>query len=193
MIPFTKHLKSLGQAAFISSLLITSFLGVEKLTQRSAIAGPGGLEFQWDADPSFVRLKARQTEKRRLDRSTYYFFLRSGERKSGILKLSIKVPDYFEAKIRPDKLSLCQIKIGGFSEKTRCVKELPAFFEISENQSSIEIFPDQPIPLDRNAYAVVMKVWNPRKAGMFQFHAYAQSPGAMPISSYVGTWTLEVE
>ncbi len=193
MIQFKKPLKYLFKGSLIASLGLSSFIGIEQLTKNPSLAGPAGIEFQWDADPSFKRLKYLQTSDQRLDRATYYFFLRGSERKTGILKLSIKVPDYFEAAIKPEKLSLCEVKIGGWKEKTKCVKKIPTIFEVSKDQTSIEIFPEQPIPLNKKPYAVVMKIWNPRKAGMFQFHAYAQSPGAMPISSYVGTWSLSVE
>ncbi|KGG12061.1 MULTISPECIES: DUF2808 domain-containing protein [Prochlorococcus] len=188
-----KNLKSIFKGVLISALLFTGIIGIEKATQQASLAGPGSFEFQWDPDPNFRRLKSFQTSNERLDRATYYFFLRSSERKTGVLKLSIKVPDYFEAKIKPEKMSLCQVKIGGWQDRTKCLKDIPAAFEINEDQTSIDIFPDQPIPVDSKPYAVVMKLWNPRKGGMFQFHAYAQSPGAMPISSYVGTWTFEVE
>ncbi|ABX09200.1 DUF2808 domain-containing protein [Prochlorococcus marinus] len=193
MIHLKKHIQKLFKGVIISSLMISAFLGLEEVTKKASLAGPGMIEFQWDPDPNFKKLRSYQSSDERLDRAIYYFFLRSSERKTGILKLSIKIPDYFEAKIKPEKLSLCQAKIGGWQEKTRCVKEIPADFEVSENQTSVEVYPAQPIPVDSKTYAVVMKVWNPRKSGMFQFHAYAQSPGAMPISSYVGTWTFDVD
>ncbi len=151
------------------------------------------LEFQWDPDPNFVRLKSFQTSSEVNDRSTYYLFLRPRERKTGILKLSIKIPDYFRAKIKPEKLSFCHVKIGGFTERTRCLKTIPAIYEINENQTQIDIFPDQPIPSDKKSYAFVMKIRNPRLPHMYQFHAYAQAPGSVPISGYMGTWSLDVD
>ncbi len=177
----------------IPMLMIPSLLGVLALAKKPILASPSSIQFQWDPDPNFKRLRSFQTSNKRMERSSYYFFLRERARKTGILKLTIKVPHYFKAKIKPENLSLCQARIGGFKTRTKCVKNIPALFEVTENQNEIDVFPDQPIPVDKKTYAVLMKIRNPRKSGMFQFHGYAQSPGAMPMSSYMGTWPFEVE
>ncbi|WP_269623251.1 DUF2808 domain-containing protein [Prochlorococcus marinus] len=184
--------KTISKVIITSSLLIGTFIGIDFFKPNPS-AGNTGLDFMWDPDPSYIKLKYLQSSKEKKDRSTYYLFLRGRDRKTGILKLSIKVPDYFDANIKREKLSFCQAKIGGFSSRTKCVTDIPAIIEISDDQTSIEIFPDQPIPVDKKTYALKMKIFNPRRAGMFQFHAYAQSPGALPISSYVGSWNMSVE
>ena len=175
-----------------ASLIISSFTSTELINNKPVSANTG-IDFMWDADPNYIKLKYLQSSEKKKERSTYFLFLRSRERKTGILKLTIKVPDYFEANIKPEKLKLCQAKIGGYSGRTKCVKDIPAIIEVSKDQTSIEIFPDNPIPVDKNTYALQMKLINPRRAGMFQFHAYAQSPGAVPISGYVGSWNISVE
>ena len=175
-----------------ASLIIGSFAINELINSKPVIANTG-IDFMWDADPNYIKLKYLQSSNKKKERSTYFLFLRSRERKTGILKLTIKVPDYFKANIKPEKLKLCQAKIGGYSGRTKCVKDIPAIIEVSKDQTSIEIFPDNPIPVDKNTYALQMKLINPRRAGMFQFHAYAQSPGAVPISGYVGSWNMSVE
>ena len=38
--------------------------------------------------------------------------LKPKDRKSAILKLSITVPEYFNAKIKPNRVSLCKMKLG---------------------------------------------------------------------------------
>ena len=177
----------------LSVFLIASLFGGLETRTKKAFASPGGIEFQWDADPNFVRLKGYQSSKKRMEKSIYYFFLRARARKTGILKLTIKIPDYFKAKISSEKLNLCHVKIGGATSKTRCEQDIPAVFEVNETNTAIDIYPDQPIPADKKNYAVVMKIKNPRKSGMFQFHGYAQSPGAIPISSYMGSWTFDVK
>ena len=155
----------------------------------------GFFEHQWDPEPGYRKLKYFQSSNEALDRSTYYFFLRGKERKDNIIKLTLKVPDYFEAKIKSKKLSLCKVKVGGFSERTRCLENVPSLIEINNNQTSIDIFPERPIPKNKDSYAVVMKIFNPRKAGMFQIQALSQSqqPGEVPISTYLGTWNVSVQ
>jgi len=158
-------------------------------------ASPGFFEYQWDPEPGYKRLKYFQSSSEPLDRATYFFFLRGKERKDNTIKLTLKVPDYFEAKIRSKKLSLCKVKIGGFKGRTRCLEKVPSLIEVNDNQTSIEIFPERPIPRNKDNYAVVMKIFNPRKAGMFQIQALSQSqqPGEMPISTYLGTWNVSVQ
>ncbi len=193
MISPRKLLKKVPKLLISSTFAISTILAPQLFTTNKSIAAPGTFEIQWDPDPSFKRLKMLQSSNERTDRAKYHFFLRPGERKAAILQLSLKLPDYFDAKLKEKKISLCQVKIGGFQDKTKCVNELPAVIEINNDQTSIDIFPDQPIPVDENTYAVVMKLFNPRKSGMFQFHGYAKSTGAMPISSYIGSWTVDIK
>ena len=172
------------------------FFGIEyTILAPNSSASPGIFEYQWDPQPGYRRLKYFQSSTDPLDRATYYFFLKGLERKENIIKLTIKVPDYFDAKIKSEKLSLCKVKIGGFTAKTRCLENVPSVIEINDNQTSIEIFPERPIPKNKDNYAILMKIFNPRKAGMFQIQALSQSqqPGEMPISTYLGTWNVSVQ
>ena len=74
------------------------------------------------------------------------------------------------------------------------------FFPILGNElflarliSLIEVVPEKAIPLNKDNYAVVMKIFNPRKRGMFQFQAFSQNVGEMDISTYLGTWNIDVQ
>jgi hypothetical protein len=167
--------------------------GFTILSPKSS-ASPGSLEFQWGKQPGYKQLKYYQSSSDPLDRAKYYFFLRSLERKDNIIKLTMQLPEYFEAKIKSEKLSLCKVKIGGFRSKTRCLETIPSLIEVKENQTAIEIFPERPIPRNKDNYAVVMKIFNPRRTGMFQIQAISQSqqPGEIPISTYLGTWNVQV-
>tara|TARA_Y100001968_G_scaffold175291_1_gene160651 strand:- start:260 stop:835 length:576 start_codon:yes stop_codon:yes gene_type:complete len=185
-LPMIKKVFLIGCSAF----LFVS--GAFKLAPSSS-ASPGFFEYQWDPEPGYKQLKYYQSSSERNDRATYYFFLRGRERKEDIIKLTLAVPDYFDAKIKAEKLSLCKVKIGGYTDRTRCLKKIPSLIEVNEKQTSIEIFPEKPIPLDKNNYAVVMKIFNPRKRGMFQFRAMAQQSGDIPISTYLGTWNIDVQ
>ena len=189
-----QSLSIIKKAFFIGFSAFIFGTGASILAPKSS-ASPGFFEHQWDPEPGYKRLKYYQSSSEKLDRATYYFFLRGKERKDNITKLTLKVPDYFKTKIKPEKLNLCKVKVGGFKGRTNCLENVPSVIQIKNNQTSIEIFPERPIPLNKDNYAVVMKVFNPRKGGMFQFQALSQSqqPGEIPISTYLGTWNVSVQ
>ena len=184
----TKTVFFIGLSAFLIGT------GSSILAPKSS-ASPGFFEYQWDADPDYRKLRYYQSTREKLDRATYYFFLRGKERKDNTIKLTIKIPDYFDAKIKPEKLSLCKVKLGGFTGRTRCLEKVPSVIEINDKQNSIEIFPKSPIPKNKENYAIIMKIFNPRKGGMYQIQALSQSqqPGEIPISTYLGTWNVTVQ
>ena len=185
-LPIIKKVFFIGFSAFLFGS------GAINLAPKSS-ASPGFFEYQWDPEPGYKRLKYYQSSSERNDRATYYFFLKGKERKKDIIKLTLTVPDYFDAKIKEKKLSLCKVKIGGYTERTRCLENVPSRIEINDKQTSIEIFPEKPIPLNKENYAVVMKIFNPRKRGMFQFRAISQPAGDIPISTYLGTWNIDIQ
>ncbi len=189
-----QKLLTIKKAFFIGFSAFLFGTGASVLTPNAS-AAPGFFEYQWDPEPGYKRLRYYQSSSESLDRATYYFFLRGKERKENIIKLTLTVPDYFEAKIKSEKLSLCKVVVGGFTDRTRCLEKIPSVIEINDNQTAIEIFPERPIPLNKDSYAIVMKIFNPRKGGMFQFQALAQSqqPGEIPISTYLGTWNVSVQ
>ena len=122
----------------------------------------------------------------------YFLMLKPKDRKSAILKLSITVPEYFNAKIKPSRVSLCRMQLGGMLARSRCKETLPAVIEVNETQTAIEVFPEAPIPTG-GTYAVVMKIFNPSNSGMFQFNALAQAPGDVPVAGYLGSWLIDIE
>ena len=63
---------------------------------------------------------------------------------------------------------------------------------MTSTQKQIEVFPNKPLPVGED-YAVVMKIFNPNKTGMFQLNALAQSPGDIPISVYLGSWNIDID
>ena len=105
----------------------------------------------------------------------------------------IAVPDYFEAKIKPKRLSLCKVKVGGYTSRTRCLESIPSSISVNDKQTAIEILPENPIPKNKDNYAVVMKIFNPRNRGMFQLRAISQKGSEIPISTYLGTWNIDVQ
>ena len=190
---FKKKLLSTFKKSFFIGFSAFLFGTGASVLAPESIASPGFFEYQWDPEPGYKRLKYYQSSSERNERSTYYFFLRGKERKEDIEKLTIAVPDYFEAKIKTKKLSLCKVKVGGYTERTRCLENIPSIIEVNDKQTIIEIFPEKPIPYNKDNYAIVMKIFNPRKRGMFQFRALSQNSSEIPISTYLGTWNIDIQ
>jgi len=155
--------------------------------------GTSGLvEFRWDNNKDYNKLYFFLTNTLRQQRSDYYLILRPKDRKTAILKLTITVPDYFDTRIEAKRIKVCRMSTGGMTRRTRCEKPIPATVEVSANGQAIEIFPDTPIPVD-GTIGVLMTLFNPSNAGMFQFNALAQAPGEVPISGYLGSWLIQID
>ena len=155
-----------------------------------------GLEFQWNEDDGYRRLKWFQKEEKRSFRNTIYFFLRPNDRKTDLLKIDMAIPKTFKVTLDEEKISLCKVRIGGFEERTKCLEDIPADIEITSDESSlrrINIFPYAPIPSSKESYAIVFKrITNPKRSGLYQFHSYGQ-PKGNSFSSYLGSWTTVID
>jgi len=155
-----------------------------------------GLEFQWEQDSGYRRLKWFQKEKRSKFRNTIYFFFRPSDRKTDLLKINLVIPKSFKSKIDKEKINLCKVRIGGFDSRTKCLEDIPADIEINTDESSLRslnIYPYSPLPSDKASYAIVLKkVINPKRSGLFQFHSYGQ-PKGKSVSSYLGSWTIVID
>ena len=190
---FKKKLLSAIKKSFFIGFSAFLFGTGSSILAPQTSASPGFFEYQWDPEPGYKRLKYYQSSSKRNERSTYYFFLRGNDRKEDIKKLTIAIPDYFEARIKTKKLNLCKVKVGGYTARTRCLENIPSLIEVNDKQTIIDIFPEKPIPFNKDNYAVVMKIFNPRKRGMFQFRALSQNADEIPISTYLGTWNIDVQ
>ena len=155
-----------------------------------------GLEFQWDQDSGYRRLKWFQKEDRRKFRNTIYFFLRPSDRRTDLLKINLAIPKSFKTTLDKEKISFCKVKIGGFDSRTKCLQDIPADIEINTDESSLRslnIYPYSPITSDKESYAIVLKkVINPKRSGLYQFHSYGQ-PKGKSVSSYLGSWTIVID
>ena len=154
-----------------------------------------GLEFQWDQDSGYRRLKWFQKENERRFRNTIYFFLRPADRKTDLLKIDLAIPKTFKVNLEKEKISLCKVNIGGFESRTKCIEDIAADIEINTDQSSsrtLNIYPYRPIPSNKESYAIVLKVFNPKKSGLYQFHSYGQ-PKGRSVSTYLGSWTILID
>ena len=190
--------RPLRRRAGLSTALIAGSIGTAALLPTTAPQAvqaqntPALLEFRWDGSKDYKKLYYVQSSTAQLERAEYYFMLRPKDRKTAILKLSISVPSYFNARIKPKNLSLCKMKLGGVLSRSRCDEVLPAVFEVNEKQTAIEVFPDTPIPTG-GTYAVVMNIFNPNSQGMYQFNALAQAPGDVPVAGYLGSWLIDID
>ena len=154
-----------------------------------------GLEFQWDQNSGLRRLKWFQKENKRRFRNTIYFFLRPNDRDTELLKINLAIPKKFQSTLSEKNINFCRVKIGGFESRTKCLEDIPADIEINTDESSLRslnIYPYSPIPSNKESYAIVLKVFNPKKSGLFQFHSYGQ-PKGKSISSYLGSWTIVID
>ena len=154
-----------------------------------------GLEFQWNQDSNFRQLKWFQKEDKRKFRNTIYFFLRKADRGSDLLKINLAIPKTFKSTLKNEKISFCKVRIGGFESRTKCIEDIPTDIEINTDESSlrsVNIYPYKPIPSNKESYAIVLKVFNPNRTGLYQFHSYVQSKGKS-VSSYLGSWTIVID
>ena len=154
-----------------------------------------GLEFQWDSNSGYRRLKWFQKENKRKFRNTIYFFFRPYDRKTDLLKINLAIPKTFKSTLKNEKINFCKVRIGGFESRTKCIEDIPADFEINTEESglrSLNIYPYSPIPSNKDSYAIVLKVFNPNKTGLFQFHSYGQYKGKS-VSTYLGSWTIGID
>lgn len=168
--------------------------GMAGLNSRPAMSqGTSGLlEFRWDSGKDYRRLYYYQTSNIENDRSEWYLTLREKDRKTAILKLTVTVPDYFDAKLKPHRMALCKVTKGSMLSRTKCLEEVPATIEVNDNQTAIEVFPDQPVPIDGD-YALLIKMFNPQGQRMYQFNALVQAPGDVPMSGYRGSWLVDMD
>ena len=154
-----------------------------------------GLEFQWDQDSGHKRLKWFQKENKKRFRNKIYFFLRPSDRKTDLLKINLAIPKAFKSKLDTEKISICKVRIGGFENRTKCLQDISSDIEINTDESSlrsIDIYPYSPIPSNKESYAILLKVQNPKRSGLYQFHSYGQ-PKGKSVSSYLGSWTIVID
>ena len=154
-----------------------------------------GMEFQWDQNTGYRRLKWFQKEDRKRFKNTIYFFLRPSDRNAELLKINLAIPKTFKSTLKKEKISLCKVRIGGFDKRTKCLETIPADIEIKTDESSlrsIDIYPYSPIPNNKESYAIVLKVFNPNKSGLYQFHLYGQPKGTT-VSTYLGSSTTVID
>ena len=176
-------------------LFITPFLISLPISNSFINDAKAGIEFQWDQNSGYKRLKWFQKENSKNFRNTIYFFLRPNDRNTGLLKIDLTIPETFKTNIKNKNISLCKVKIGGFDSRTKCLEDVRIDIETKNEESLLKrviIYPSSPIPASKDSYAIVLKAKNPNKKGLFQFHSYGQ-PTGKATSSYLGSWTIVID
>ncbi len=181
---------SLAAGLAVSLTLPGSLLAPAQPVQAQGT--PGLMEFRWDNSKDYRKLYFFQSDTQRLKLSDYYLILRPKDRKTAILKLTISLPKTFDSKIEADRVKLCRMSEGGMLKRTRCDKQIPATVEVNQKAGTIEVFPETPIS-DKYTVGVFMRIFNPFNIGMYQFNALAQAPGDIPISTYLGSWLIQID
>ena len=185
-----KYNRIFNKSKIIKFLLLSPFLISIPFLENKVNAG---LEFQWDQDSGYRRLKWYQKDGEKRARNTIFFFLRPTDRKAGLIKLTMKIPKTFKSTLKVEKINLCQVKIGGFETRTKCIADIPSDIKLNEDNTSLDIFPYDPIPSNKDSYAIVFKVFNPKRTGLYQFHSYGQYFGKESVSNYLGSATILID
>jgi len=150
-------------------------------------------EFQWNPNDGYRRLKWYQRTASKNYKNKIFLFLRPSDRKTGLLSLDIKIPDKFQSHIKPKNVSFCKANVGGYTTRSKCINNISADITINKDTNKIEIYPISPIPSSKDSYAVVFKITNPQKSGLYQFHSFGKSSGPIPVSNYIGSWTITID
>ena len=186
-----KHKKFLNKSKILKILLLSPLLLSIPFSNNYEVKA--GLEFQWDQDSGYRRLKWFQKESKNRYRNSIFFFLRPSDRKASLLKVTLKIPKTFDSTLKEEKISFCKVRIGGYDSRTKCIEDIPADIELNEDNTSLDIFPYKPIPNNKDTYAIVSKVFNPRRTGLYQFHSFGQYFGKDTVSSYLGSATIVID
>ena len=186
-----KNTTYLNKYKIINFLLLSPFLFSIPFLNNNYVKA--GLEFQWDQTSGYRRLKWFQKDGEKRARNTIFFFLRPNDRRGSLLKITLNIPKTFKSTLKEEKISFCKVKIGGYESRTQCIEDIPADIELNEDNSALDIFPYQPIPRNKDSYAIVFKVFNPKRTGLYQFHSFGQYVGKNPDSSYLGSATIVID
>tara|TARA_B100000212_G_scaffold39146_1_gene25333 strand:- start:155 stop:718 length:564 start_codon:yes stop_codon:yes gene_type:complete len=149
-------------------------------------------EFQWDSNDGYKKLKWFQKTAEKNAKNKIYLFFMPRDRRTGLLSINIKIPKNFKSTLKPKNITFCKANFGGFTNRTECIENIPSDFVIDKETKRLEIYPITPVPADKDKYAVVLKINNPRKSGLYQFHSFGKSSGPVPVSNYIGSWTVNI-
>jgi len=173
------------KSLIFSTILVTLLPFFTNLSQA--------FEFQWNPNNGYKALKWYQRNSQKNYRNKIFLFFRPSDRKTGLLSINIKYPDKFKKTLKPQNVIFCRAMMGGYTKTSKCIKDIPSDIVINKDTQRLEIYPISPVPSDKDTYAVVFKINNPRKSGLYQFHSFGKSSGPVPVSNYLGSWTITID
>ena len=151
------------------------------------------LEFQWNPNDGYKRLRWHQKTAEKNFKNKIFFFFTPSDRKTGLLSINIKIPENFKPTLKLKNITLCKANFGGYTSRTECKENIPSDIVLDKETKRLEIYPISPLPSNKDTYAVVLKINNPRRSGLYQFHSFGKSSGPIPVSSYIGSWTINID
>ena len=174
----------------INSILIpTVLVSILPLCNHRAKA----FELQWNRNDGYKALKWYQRTSEKIYRNKIFLFFRPSDRKTGLLSINIKFPDKFKSTLNTKNITFCKAILGGYTKRSKCIKDIPSDIVLNKDTQRLEIYPITPVPSDKDTYAVVFKINNPRKSGLYQFHSFGKSSGPIPVTNYLGSWTITID
>ena len=123
------HKKFLNKHKILKFLLLSPFLLSIPLLNNTEVKA--GLEFQWDEQSGYRKLKWFQKNNENRARNTIFFFLRPGDRKGSLLKITLNIPQTFKSEIKEKKIRFCKVRIGGYESRSKCIEDIPADIELN--------------------------------------------------------------
>ena len=183
------HTKKIFNKSINTFVILNTFITLIPFQINSAKA----LEFQWNPDDGYKQLKWYQRTAEKNYKNKIFFFFRPSDRKTGLLSINIKFPDKFKSTLNTKNITFCKAILGGYTKRSKCVKDIPSDIVLNKDTQRLEIYPITPVPSDKDTYAVVFKINNPRKSGLYQFHSFGKSSGPIPVTNYLGSWTITID
>lgn len=159
-------------------------------------AQTGLFEFRWKQDPDYVQLDYKIDNEKANRRSDVKLILSKKARKTAILEMKIVAPEIFtewNGSIDEDsvKVGLNCRQTTFLGTRTRCTDYVPLAQVAKDTPGVVKITPENPIPAS-DTVVVEWKMRNP-DSGMYQFNAFASSPGDVPMMGYQGSWLIEID
>ncbi|HIK56097.1 MAG TPA: DUF2808 domain-containing protein [Synechococcales cyanobacterium M55_K2018_004] len=144
--------------------------GLPGLTIFSGVARENQLGYRLDFNgrPGFIDRYRLRIPRRKMD--------------AAVSEIRITYPQTYRGSFDTRRI---QVKVNGN------VVEIEQPTWDRENRE-IMIYPREPIPADTRVEIVLSNVRNPDNGGTHYFNVQVQSPGAVPLMRYLGTWIISI-
>ena len=111
----------------------------------------------------------------------YRLRIPSSKMETGVSEFIVAYPDSFDGIIDPGSIEL--------SVRGRTV---PVDAVLDQEARRIQIVPREVVVSGSPVEIVLSNVKNPQYGGTYYFEAFANSPGDIPLSRYLGTWIIPI-